>query len=826
LNATATHQLGRNEGDVAAGLLEQKGTHTRDHKSGPRQSDKLFADRVDWMADRITLMTAGLVAVEVLGYEALRLSVFPHLGDGSLHLAALVLVLVSVLPAWFVLWRYQSMMRLVSVADNQSRDELQMLRAVIEAVPEAIYIKDAESRFLLANPNSVRQMRAGSVDNVIGRNDFDFFPAEFAREYMENERDIIRTGESLLNHPETSLDPDGKPTWLLTSKVPFRNGRGQVAGIIGIGRDIRAQKQAEEAMVKAREAAESASRSKSEFLANMSHEIRTPLNGVIGMTDLVLDTDMSADQRDCLETVKLSADSLLTVLNDILDFSKIEAGKVDIESIEFNLRTCVEEAMKTFSLRAGDKDLELLCDVSHEVPEDVIGDPARLRQVILNLVSNAIKFTGQGEVAIKLEVESVEVEGNSCVVRFAVTDTGIGIPADKHESIFSAFTQADSSTTRQHGGTGLGLTISSRLVAMMGGRIWLESEVGKGTQCYFTIQFGVVKHKQESSSLPADSLYGMKILVVDDNRTNRRILEGLLTRWKARTTCVSSGKEALAALALAVEDGEPFKVLLTDLHMPEMDGLSLVEEIRRRPAIASIPTVMLSSGGGRGYAERCRQIDIKFYLYKPVRRSELLSSILHAAGRCDDTPELDRPISENQKLDAQTHERQKLDAQTLNERMADKRDKSASASPIQPSTSGRSLNILLAEDNLINQAVAQRIFQKWGHNLQIASNGKEALALLEKQSFNLVMMDIQMPEMDGIEATTRIRQNETGTAKRLPIIAMTAHAMKGDKERFLDAGVDGYVTKPISTADLEAEIERVLHLKSGDGIVRLTRQHV
>jgi CheY-like chemotaxis protein len=499
--------------------------------------------------------------------------------------------------------------------------------------------------------------------------------------------------------------------------------------------------------------------------------------------------------------------------------------------------------MKTFSLRAGDKGLELLCDVSDEVPEDVIGDPVRLRQIILNLVSNAIKFTGKGEVAIKLEVESVEVEGNTSTVRFVVTDTGIGIPPEKHKSVFSAFTQADSSTTRQHGGTGLGLTISARLVEMMGGRIWLESEVGKGTQCYFTIQFGVVKHKQESGAPPAESLRGVKVLVVDDNRTNRRILEGLLTRWEARTTCVCSGEEALAALTSAVESSEPYEVLLTDLHMPEMDGLSLVEEIRRRPAFASIPTVMLSSGGGRGYAERCRQMDIKFYLYKPVRRSELLTSILFAAGQREDTVRGDEThraggpipqtqiretqiresqILEPQILERQLLERQLVDVQVDGKLAGEKQDVSESA-PIRPSPTGRSLNILLAEDNLINQAVAKRIFQKWGHKLRIAGNGREALEWLDKENFDLVMMDIQMPEMDGIEATARIRQNETGTNTRLPIIAMTAHAMKGDKERFIAAGVDGYVTKPINTTDLESEIERVLNLNSGDGIVRLRR---
>jgi two-component system sensor histidine kinase/response regulator len=793
--------------------------------------------------------------------------------------------------------------------ENLLRQERIFLRTLIDSIPDSIYVKDMAGRKVIANLAEVRVSGLQSESEVLGKDDFDLHPKELADKFFADDQVVLKTGQSVLNREEYVLDEQDQKNWLLTTKIPLRDENGKIVGLIGLGRDITARKQADQALKdsearfrelfenasdlvctmdlagnltsvnksgerltgytrseavgmnlaemvtpemfvvtremingklaqdvtttyevdiirkdgsqvtleissrllhqhgketgiqaigrdvtqrkqmeaelkRARDAALESVRLKSEFLANMSHEIRTPMNGVIGMTDLLLETDLSSTQREYTDTIQSSADMLLTIINDILDFSKIEAGLMRFEKIDFELRGAVEATVELLAERAQAKGLELASLVYRDVPTALRGDPGRLRQVLTNLIGNAVKFTDQGEVVVR--VTKISETASDAVLRFEIQDTGIGVSAEAQQGLFRAFTQADGSTTRKYGGTGLGLAISKQLVELMGGQIGIESALGHGSRFWFTGRFEKQFESAIAAREPVVNLSGTRVLIVDDNATNRNILKHQTSSWGMIATEAESGEQALELLRAGVLRGEPYNIAVLDLMMPDMDGFQLAEAIKSDPTIARVTLVLLPSFVERGHGERARQAGIAAYLQKPVRQSQLYDCLTE------------------------------LSAQSKSQPVAASRlDTWHSTSEPDVPQKGKifsSVRILIAEDNLVNQRVALGQLSNLGYRANAVPNGRELLKALEQAHVDIILMDCQMPEMDGFEATEEIRRRE-GSARHTTIIAMTANALDGDRERCLAAGMDDYLSKPVKSEVLRLKLE--LWIKPG-----------
>jgi PAS domain S-box-containing protein len=683
-------------------------------------------------------------------------------------------------------------------AEQEAERAAANLTALIENTSDPIWLMDANLRLVAANSFFRKAFsRNLRIRPEPGMPLLDFLEEDMKAQWTAWYARAL-AGERFT--AEFQYQVGGQWRFYSLSFNPVVSG-GVVTGATVFSRDVTELKEQQEELRQARDAAEAATRAKSAFVANMSHEIRTPMNGILGMIELLLGTELLPEQREFLEMARESADGLLDILNDVLDFSKIEAGRLELNVADFSLRDSIGDALKAVGLRAHQKGLELCCDVRPEVPDALHGDAGRLRQVLLNLVGNAIKFTDKGEVVVRvsttedrgsrIEDGRSKIEDNSdpsildprpsVLVHFAVTDTGIGIPPDKQQVIFEPFTQADESMTRRHGGTGLGLTISTRLVELLGGRIWVESEAGKGSTFHFTARLAAVSAPEPAAPAAAGQVSDAAALVVDDNATQRGILEEALGGWGMQTSAAAGAADALVELRRAAAAGTPYAVVLIDSQMPQTDGFALAETVRREPGLAGAEVMLLTSIRHQADARRCRDLGLAHYVIKPPKLSELQAVLLEALAATTPAPSLT--------------------------------DGTPDGTAVPEPAAG--LRVLLAEDNPVNQRVASRLLEKQGHAVVIAANGKEALDRLAHERFDLVLMDVQMPEMDGLEAVTTLRQREAGTGRRLPVIALTAHAMRGDRERCLQAGMDAYLAKPIDAQELRSVIAQLTpHIRS------------
>ena len=683
----------------------------------------------------------------------------------------------------------------VQARTEELRHQQEFLRQVIDLIPGFVFAKDSEGRFLLVN-KALAEHHGHSPEFLIGKTDREVMVRpEEAEPIMADDREVMLHGRQKTIAAELITDLRGNQRWMQTVKRPLRSLDGRV-GVVGLAMDVTERKAAEEQLAQARDEAEAASRAKSMFLANMSHEIRTPMNGVIGMINLLLDTQLGPEQREFASTVRACADSLLIIINDILDFSKIEAGKLQFDEVDFDLAEVVEGAIEILAEPAHARGLELASLIRREVPRKLRGDPGRIRQVLLNLINNGIKFTEKGEVVVDVSLRGRN--GSRSELLVSIRDTGIGMDSDTVARLFEAFTQADASTTRRFGGTGLGLAICRRLVEMMGGRIGVESEPGKGSRFWFTMVLDAAQSDPEAATF--HSLNGIRVLVVDDNETNRRILQYQLAGWHLNDGgSVASAAEALEELQRSAGGQRPVDIAILDYHMPAMDGVELARRIKADPRLAGVQLVVLTSMCHRLQPEELRSAGISAWLVKPVRPSQLHETLAKlAAGIAP-----------------------KLQPQTVLKRPGPSEEPASEPSRAEEGSAPR-MRVLVAEDNAVNQKVAQKHLAKLGLETEIVSTGLEALEALRRNHYDLVLMDCQMPELDGYESTRQIRRGLAGNP-RVPVVAMTANAMQGDKERCLEAGMDDYIAKPVRQKVLLEVLSRWLPIPIPGSETTVTR---